>query len=261
MDIKAFEKHLNIEENGYKKPSIEALNYYLKQFMMHVPFENISVQNNVRISLKIEDLYDKIVHQKRGGYCYELNTLFSYYLKEKGFHVEILSATVHTPNGGRSQDGSHMTSVVTLNANKYIVDVGFGNLPLSAMQITSPKNDATETSGNDTFRAVFLEGTTIHVQKWEGAEWKTRYETTLEPRSLEYFKENIEYNQTNPNSIFVKNLLITMPKSFGRATMSEDALTLTKKDSKEKIEVTSQNYRELLKEYFDLDIVINRLEA
>ncbi|MDA4233002.1 arylamine N-acetyltransferase, partial [Escherichia coli] len=71
---------------------------------------------------------------------------------------------------------------------------------------------------------------------------------------------NIEYNQTNPNSTFVKRLLVTMPKSYGRATMSQNNLTLTKQRDKEKYDVTSENYRQFLKEAFNLDVKINRLE-
>ncbi|MFB1519087.1 arylamine N-acetyltransferase, partial [Staphylococcus aureus] len=66
----------------------------------------------------------------------------------------------------------------------------------------------------------------------------------------------------NPDSIFVQHLLITMPQSFGRATMSENHLTLTKaKDGiSEKLAVTKNNYKHFLEKYFGLDITINRIE-
>lgn len=75
------------------------------------------------------------------------------------------------------------------------------------------------------------------------------------------FEDNIKYNQTNPNSVFVKRLVITMPTEKGRATMSQNHLTLTEKGEKRKIDVTSDNYRQLLKTYFNLDVEIQRLET
>lgn len=43
--------------------------------------------------------------------------------------------------------------------------------------------------------------------------------------------------------------------------MSQNHLTLTEKGEKRKIDVTSDNYRQLLKTYFNLDVEIQRLET
>ncbi|MDN8974888.1 arylamine N-acetyltransferase, partial [Staphylococcus aureus] len=82
----------------------------------------------------------------------------------------------------------------------------------------------------------------------------------FKPKQIEDFNSNIEYNQTHPDSIFVQHLLITMPQSFGRATMSENHLTLTRNGSSEKLAVTKNNYKHFLEKYFGLDITINRIE-
>ncbi len=79
-----------------------------------------------RISVDIDALFNKIVHDKRGGFCYELNTFFKAYLQQKGFNPELMSATIHTPSGGRSQNGSHASLVVSINNVFYVTDVGFG---------------------------------------------------------------------------------------------------------------------------------------
>lgn len=103
MNIAKLEDYLQIEPTRYNQPSIEALNYYATRFMLTVPFENIDVQNGKPISVDIDALFNKIVHDKRGGFCYELNTFFKAYLQQKGFNPELMSATIHTPGGGRSQ--------------------------------------------------------------------------------------------------------------------------------------------------------------
>lgn len=126
-----------IKHSYYSNPSLEALNYYVRRFMITVPFENINVQNKIPISIDIKDLYNKIVIQRRGGFCYELNHLFATYLEHKGFHVTRAAATVRTPNGGRSPEGSHMSLYVNIEGTLYITDVGFGDLPTSIIEIGS----------------------------------------------------------------------------------------------------------------------------
>ncbi|HEC2203518.1 TPA: arylamine N-acetyltransferase [Staphylococcus delphini] len=262
MDIKELESHLKINNYAFDEPTLEALNYYTKKYMLTVPFENIDVQNKVRISVTVEDIYNKVVRQNRGGYCYEMNHLFQSYLKEKGFYAHIVSATIHTPNGGRSQPGSHVSLVVCIDGIDYVADVGFGDLPTHVMPITIAENTQSIEDKSGTFRAIFQneQQDSFFVQKWEDNHWNTKYEAGLSSKTIEDFAENIEYNQSNPNSIFVKRLIITMPKSYGRVTMSQNYLTITKGDKKKKTKITKQNYQSILKEYFNLDVIIQRLE-
>ncbi|MEX5652362.1 arylamine N-acetyltransferase [Staphylococcus cohnii species complex 1658] len=262
MNVKGLENHLKIDAREFETPTLEALNYYIEHYMLTVPFENIDVQNKVKISVAVDDIYDKIVRQNRGGYCYEMNHLFQSYLNKKGFDARIVSATIHTPGGGRSQRGSHVSLLVCIDGVDYVADVGFGDLPIHVMPITSAENTNIIEDKSGTFRAIFQneQHDSFFVQKWEGNQWHTKYEAGLSGKRIQDFAENIEYNQTNPNSIFVKRLIITMPKSYGRVTMSQNYLTITKGDKKEKTEITAQNYRSILKKYFNLDVTIQRLE-
>ncbi|MGH2134734.1 arylamine N-acetyltransferase, partial [Enterococcus faecalis] len=56
MDIQTIEHYLNIDSSKYHEPSLEALNYYIKRYMLAVPFENINVQNGMPVSVEINDL-------------------------------------------------------------------------------------------------------------------------------------------------------------------------------------------------------------
>lgn len=49
----------------------------MQQQLFTVPFENLDVQRGKTVSMVPEDIVEKIVHQGRGGYCYEVNGLFS----------------------------------------------------------------------------------------------------------------------------------------------------------------------------------------
>lgn len=62
--------------------------------MLAVPFENLDVLLDRTLSLELPALEQKIVHDHRGGYCYEQNTLFGAVLRLLGFRVADLIARV-----------------------------------------------------------------------------------------------------------------------------------------------------------------------
>ncbi|WP_077326403.1 arylamine N-acetyltransferase family protein [Virgibacillus siamensis] len=259
MNIAQFESYLKIDTEQFNEVNIKTLNHYMERYMLTIPFENIDVQNQKPISVDIKDLYKKIVLHKRGGFCYEMNTLFYHYLLKKGFHAHLVSATIHTPNGGRSMNGSHMSIVVYLD-RPYVADVGFGDLPLHAMPLGNENDADVIYDTNGCYRAIYLDQDHFHVQKWLDDHWRTLYEGTLTSLSITDFEGPLTYNQHNENSIFVKKLVITKPNEWGRVTMSEHNVTVTQREKKSKIQVTKDNYQQLLKDYFDLHVKIDRLE-
>lgn len=153
-----------------------------------------------------------------------------------------------------------MSLYTILNDTYYVTDVGFGDLPLHAIPISHPSQPVSISDINGEFRAIFDKEDCYHVQKLKNNKWTTLYHAYLEPQSIQDFSDKIIYNESNPNSIFVKQLLITQPQSFGRATMTHQSLTLTSQSSKEKYKVSSHNYKHFLKKYFNLNITIDRLE-
>lgn len=139
-------------------------------------------------------------------------------------------------------------------------DVGFGDLPTRGMPIRPAEDAVLINNPSGQFRAIKADNG-FEVQKEKGSVFETLYKDGFTPRKPEEFYENLEYNQHHPDSIFVKKLIITMPKAYVHASMSENHLTLTKAGVKEKIEVNADNYTEMLSDYFGLDIKIDRLES
>lgn len=83
MELSQFESYLNIDSSRYNNIDKASLDYFMERYMMTVPFENINVQNQVPISVNINDLLDKVINQHRGGFCYEMNHLFGTYLEKR----------------------------------------------------------------------------------------------------------------------------------------------------------------------------------
>ncbi|WP_323703172.1 arylamine N-acetyltransferase family protein [Mammaliicoccus sp. Dog046] len=261
MDIQQFENYLNIDSDTYHQIDLNSLNHFIKRFMHTVPFENISVQNNTPISVSIDDLFNKIVYQNRGGFCYEMNTLFQAYLKKKGFNVDCISGTVHAPDDSWTRDGSHMSTIVHLD-RPYIADVGFGDLPTEAIPISTHEDPTVINDINGNYRAISDASGSIQLQKQlENMEWRTSYQTQFTPRSWDFFEDHLAFNALNPDSIFVQNLIITIPKEYGRVSMSKAHLTITTNDGKQKEPVTHDNYKNILKHYFGIEEQIKTLES
>ncbi|MGW3040398.1 arylamine N-acetyltransferase family protein [Kitasatospora sp. NPDC001159] len=95
---------------------------------MGIPFENLDPMLDSVPSLELPDLQAKMVHGRRGGYCYEHNTLLAAALREIGFTVTILTGRVIAGAGGKVLPRTHMLLLVDVPGEEtpYVADVGFG---------------------------------------------------------------------------------------------------------------------------------------
>src|SRR2546422_2730349 len=89
-----------IAYRGSVRPTIDVLRRLHVRHLLSVPFENLDIHLGRPIILDQELFYNKIVRDRRGGYCYELNGCFAWLLRELGFRVSMLSARVAGKNGG-----------------------------------------------------------------------------------------------------------------------------------------------------------------
>jgi len=116
---------------------LEGLNRLLQAQLYHVPFENIDIWNEgICPSLEIQDLFRKIVERNRGGYCFELNTLFRVLLNSLGFDAyQVIASLVNVD--GIAAPPAHNGIICCLNGKKYFLDVGYGGpVPMQAMELT-----------------------------------------------------------------------------------------------------------------------------
>src|ERR1700758_5278811 len=80
---------------GPAEPNLDALQGLVTAHTRTIPFENLDPLLGIPVDdLSPEALVDKLVHRRRGGYCYEQNGLMGYVLAEIGFRVRRLAARV-----------------------------------------------------------------------------------------------------------------------------------------------------------------------
>jgi len=123
-----------IKYDGNVNTSLEVLSKLQELHLMNVPFENLDIQNKIKIDF--DNLFGKIVIRKRGGFCYELNGLFYKLLKQIGFVAKMVSARVYNNNTKIfSPEFDHMTLIVSIKKDDYLVDVGFGEFAFQPIKI------------------------------------------------------------------------------------------------------------------------------
>jgi N-hydroxyarylamine O-acetyltransferase len=119
-----------IGHNGPRAPTFATLRTVHARHPAAIPFKNLDPLLGRPVLLDLPSLQAKLVQQRRGGYCFEQNTLFAAALETLGFQITTLAARVVW----RSEDSprTHMLISVNLNDGPYIVDVGFGGYLFAA---------------------------------------------------------------------------------------------------------------------------------
>ncbi|XP_015248078.1 PREDICTED: arylamine N-acetyltransferase 1-like [Cyprinodon variegatus] len=203
-------------------PSLELLRSVHRCHLLSVPFEDLTVHSGGRVQLDLPILYDKIVKQRRGGFCFENNSLFYWLLSQLGFQVTVLAGQVKNSITGRyGPPFDHLILMVTLEGKRWLCDVGFGvpgfSVPLS-IETCGPQEQ-----GHRVYRlrrdreTLFLEWQK-EENRGEHGDWSEIYKFTLESRLLGDFTEMCLYHQSSPSSMFFCKSLCTVLKPEGRVT-------------------------------------------
>jgi N-hydroxyarylamine O-acetyltransferase len=208
---------------GSRAPVAETLRALHRAHLEAVPFENLDIHLGRPIVLDETSLYDKIVRQWRGGFCYELNGLFAALLRCLGFAVTLLSARVVDESGEVGPEFDHLTLKVEMGG-PWLADVGFGDgfsEPLRLEESGVQVHDGTD------YR-VSAQGADWLISRCEpGGDWQDRYHFSLTPRRLGDFAAKCRYHQTSRASHFTRGRICSRRTSEGLVTLTDDRLIVT----------------------------------
>ena len=253
MDVPTYLNRLHY--SNPVKPDAETLHGLQRAHMMSVPFENLDIGLKRRIHLSEEALWNKIVIHKRGGFCYELNGLFAWLLKQIGFDVTYLNARVFNHAGELGIDFDHLALLVQIpnQPNRWLADVGFGdsfNEPLSL------ENSGEQIQGLRAYRLeriIDLDGYITWQKNYDGS-WERHYFFDLEPHNFPTdYEAACLYHQTSSKSSFTRGSIISRAIPDGRVSLEDGWLILTTNGTREKRSVVDKGeYQTLLKEHFEV---------
>jgi len=222
MDDKLLNEYLlriGVERPGSADaPALRSLH---RAHQMTVPFENLSIHLPEPISLGADDLIDKIVVRRRGGFCYELNGAFALLLQALGFQVRRAAARVHG-DGGLGPPFDHLALVVRPadGSGRWLADVGFGSHSTFPLLFES-RQDQDDPAG--LFLLADAEDGDVDVLK----DGEPQYRLERRERLLADFVPTCWWQQTSPLSHFTQGLICSLLTHDGRVSLSGRTLIRT----------------------------------
>jgi N-hydroxyarylamine O-acetyltransferase len=201
VDLAAY--FARIGYSGRPDASLATLNQLHLAHAVSIPFENLDVMLQRPIRLDLTSLQEKLVRDRRGGYCFEQNLLFAAVLTQLGFSVTLLQARVRFGTQ-RVIPRTHVALAVEIGGVPWLADLGFGSygllepLPLQAgefQQFSWP------------YRLV-READQWALRAPVGGIWQDLYVFSLEPQLAVDFEPANHYVSTHPDSRFVRVLTV-----------------------------------------------------
>ncbi|MBX3750612.1 MAG: arylamine N-acetyltransferase [Opitutaceae bacterium] len=239
---------------GPRTPDLATLRALHLHHVSAVPFENLDVLLGRRVSLDPAVIADKIILRRRGGYCFEQNTLFRVVLTALGFHVTPLLARVRWQvPADVGTPLTHTVLRVDLDGRGWLVDVGFG-----AVGATAPLAlDATEpqATSHDTRRLVPQADGLVH-QVRHGDAWGDVYRFSLVPPPPVDFEVGNWFSCTHPRAHFTNNLVVTRVRGAERLIILNREFAVRHADGSatRRDIATPHDLRALLIEHFGLHL-------
>lgn len=195
---------------GAPAPTLETLRELHALHAQAIPFDGLSPFVGEEVRLDTEALERKLVRGGRGGYCFEQNALLWRVLQAIGFRAVGLGGRVRlnwpddvvTPRG-------HMLLLVSLPEGRYIADVGFGGLTLTApLRLEVGLEQETP---HEPARIVEADGL-YRVQAKLATEWKTLYSFELAENHMADYEMWNWYFSAHPQSPFVSGVILARPE-------------------------------------------------
>lgn len=247
MNLAAYLKRIAYE--GELSPTVETLFALHKAHLHAIPYENLDIHLGCKLSLDTQTIFNKLVYKKRGGWCYEMNSLFAWALQELGFNVTLLGGAVGREKRGEITQLNHLLLLIKLERS-YLADVGFGDGSLYPLPLE-------EGSYQEDFRTFQLEK--LNDEVWRFHNYKDgsakNFDFTLKPRKIIDFEAQCHRLQTSPESGFVKLNVCQIITQQDVTSLKGIVLKhVTQKGVTESTLVTQEAFEEELKKTFHLEL-------
>jgi len=241
------EKYLaRFDASAFKEVSLQNLEHLQNLHLQHIPFENLDVIRGTPIYLNLKTIYEKVVKNNRGGYCYELNGLFHSLLVKLGYDAHLVSATVLRQTGEWAKPDTHAALLVHLN-EPYLVDVGFG---AATPRVPVPLNGLEQTDASATYSIDQHEGNLYDLIRQSETEKRTLYRFNIGKKNLIDFHEGCVFNQVAKESSFTHTDIVTRAIPTGRMTLADQTLTVIENGVRTKSELSSEEKVRVLRDLF-----------
>jgi len=248
MNVQAYLNRIGYQ--GSLVPDSGLLKALQSRHIYHIPFENLDIHYGREILLDKELIYQKVMRENRGGFCYELNGIFYFLLEALGFEVHRISARVYGSNEEFGPEYDHMAILCKLPEATFLLDVGFGEFSLYPLPFQTEK-EIEDPRGIYRFEA--FDEAHFLVSKKDKDKWTPEYLFNPKPRKYEEFGEMCQFHQSSDQSPFTQKRLCTLATPDGRISLLNDRLKIRKGEETEEITIhTEDEVKTYLDQYFGI---------
>jgi N-hydroxyarylamine O-acetyltransferase len=257
MDLAAYLQRIGLKERPRADlPSLFALH---RAHQLAIPFENLDVRLGRGINLAPDAVFDKLVTRRRGGYCFEQNTLFGDVLRAVGFDVRSLLGRVWiSAADGVTPPRTHLINLVRMAGESWIVDVGFGASYTPPMRV----EPGHETTGPDSgLHRLCRHADFDWMLEFKTPQgFKSAYSFTLDTVMPADIAQCNHWTSTWGESRFIQNVIVSICLPHGIASLFNQNYTLTEREDRVQSEITSNHMLQtLLSETFGLDLSVEEV--
>lgn len=247
-------------------PTLDTLIAVHRAHLAAIPFENLELLLDRPVLLDTPALTDKMVHHRRGGYCYEQNLLLAAVLDRLGFSLTAFAARVPAGGDGRPRPATHALLQVDLGGASWLVDVGFGG---GGLLEPFPFVDGHQTS-QDGWHLRLDRIAEVGEREWllrafDGQGWQNLYSFSTAGNLPQDYAIYSHYLTTHPRSPFRNRLMAARTIGATRYALTNTTLTVERvgTDRKEPTragpehevrEIPLEEVRRVLREIFDIHL-------
>ncbi|MCX4983946.1 arylamine N-acetyltransferase [Streptomyces sp. NBC_00572] len=229
LDLDAYLARIGYEigRDGELAPVLGTLTALHRAHVRAIPFENLDVALGRPVPLDLKSLQDKLVERRRGGYCYEQNSLFAAVLERIGFTVSGRGAR-NRSRGAALPPVTHALLVVTIQGEQWLADVGFGwQGPIEPV----PLRDGARVEQSGWTFGIGAEDEGIHVLRSLRPDgWTDLYAFSPQTLYPGDFTVMNHYSSSHPQSRFLGQVVAQQPGAEVRRALVRDTLSTVRTD-------------------------------
>jgi N-hydroxyarylamine O-acetyltransferase len=252
IDLEAYFQRIG--HDGERSSTLETLKTLHRRHAEAIPFENLDSLLKRPVRLDLPSIAEKLVHNRRGGYCFEQNLLFRSVLEALGFSVTGLGARVvwNAPEDA-IRARSHMLLRVEIEGRSWLADVGFGGQTLTGPLLL--ETDIEQPTPHEQFRLVRRQDEFL-MQSRIREKWMPLYRFDLCPQQLPDYEVSNWHVSTHPDSIFVNGLMASRVAAGVRYALMNNELAVhhTGANTEKRLLKNAAELRQTLEEVIGLTL-------
>lgn len=256
MNVEAYLDRIGLKQSP--ELSLKGLSRLQDFHMRHVPFENLDVLLGRPLNLSLPALFDKVVSRQRGGYCFELNSLYAALLTEVGFDPIAMMARVWLRDPSLTPPRTHLLNRVKIDGQDWISDVGFGG---RAARLPLKIEDGYEVEdGDGRIRVIADPQFGYRVQRYQENVWSNQYSFETQQAHRSDILIGNHWTETHPESHFRQGIGVGLFTEEGRTSFYGGVLTRRGVETQTETVNGLSDVSQLLSETFGLNLKLSSEE-